>query len=62
MHHTQQTTKTKNVSCKIWKGTDHLGDLSVGGYRYNHSTPVAEETNSKTVLWTRGNVIGIFNL
>ena len=62
MHHTQQKIKTKNVTCKIWKGRDHLGDLSVDGYRYNHSTPLAEETNSKAGLWTRGNVISIFNL
>jgi hypothetical protein len=52
----------KNFTCKIWKGRDHLGDLGVDGYRYNHSTPVSDETNSKTGLWTRGNVISIFNL
>jgi len=62
MHHTQQTIKTKNVTSKIWKGRDHLGDLSVDGYRYKDSTPVSEKTNSKTGLWTRGNVISIFNL
>jgi hypothetical protein len=62
MHHTQQTIKTKNVTCKIWKGRDHLGDLNVDGYRYKHSTPVAEETNSKTGLRTGGNVICIFNV
>jgi hypothetical protein len=56
MHHTQQT---KNQKCYLQNlERDHLGDLSVDEYRYNHSTPAAEETNSKTALWTRGNVIG----
>jgi len=40
----------------------NLERKSTDGYRYSHSTPVAEETNSKTGLWTRGNVISTLNL